>query len=204
MWMFLFIAALTLYLLVFWNSKEETAVKPRELLSEVQIRTASTSPTGGLSFEHAQYGLIFGGYWDNYCFSAPCGLQEAVSRVRDFFATRKAELVLEQGQRMLFSRGKALFKYLGGSDTWPSQQIAVSFEKNNERTTISIQYHVERWGLRTPPNQLRKEVLELFGLIQPPNADEIPTGFLHSGQGWPCLVTPKSEKGGTRPTLGKR
>jgi hypothetical protein len=123
------------------------------------VRTHSQAPR--LDTEHVWYGLTFRGYCDDYSVSTMLELDEAMQAVRVFFAGRKGNLLLEDEHRLLFSRGKRIYKYLGGSDTWLPQEIEASFQPENGVTKISIQYRVSGWHLRTPPNQFRREVLQL-------------------------------------------
>jgi hypothetical protein len=72
-WTLLFIVALLVYLMFFWNPREESAVESRdEQLSNIQVRTSSTSPPGSAGMECPWCGHRFPMTWRRY-FLSPLG-----------------------------------------------------------------------------------------------------------------------------------
>jgi hypothetical protein len=102
-------------------------------------------------------GFTFTGYQDRYWFA----VNQPSSRIRNviipFYQSKKA-VVVEDKERLLFSRGKKSWTY-GGDDTAPLQTIAVSLETINESSSkVVIQYDVRGCFFRLPPYGLKEEV----------------------------------------------
>jgi hypothetical protein len=152
---------LLVYVVFCWNPRFETETASEEGHEDERMHVALPPRGAPFIFEHSQYGFGFRGYHDEYCFSTPRTFNECVECVRNFFPGRKAKLKSQEKQRLIFSRGTRIFEYLGGSDTWPTQEIDISFEAERESTKIFLQYRVAGWLIRFGPNQLRREVLDL-------------------------------------------
>ena len=169
MWTLLVIAAAMVWLMFFWTPGPEPAANVAFETPANEKRSLShvvASPIPRLCSEHVWYGMTFHGYQDDYCISVAGKCHGLAGMVRAYFIRKKATVVVEDGGRMRFSRGKTICGYLGGPDTWMPQEIDVTFETTGEITTVAVQYRVSGWHLRLPPNQLRSEVLQLEKSIQ--------------------------------------
>lgn len=160
----LLLLGLVIYVMVFWspnegstNSADTGNAPPRPVFSS-PVKSAPVR----LEMEKKWYGVSFRGFRDEYGFSTSLSLDKVVSEVRGFYCSRKAKVLLEEKQRLLFSRGKWIYGYLGGLDTLPIQEIEVACQAAGEITGVLIQYRVKGVHIRIPPNQLRREVLELL------------------------------------------
>lgn len=165
----LLLIGLMAYFMFFWSpdDPEATVVGPSPGTSG-QTSSTFNPPSRALHFDSEKkwYGLSFNGYHEEYCFSTSRTPGEALESARVFFTNRRAKVVSEDGCRLLFCKDWDIFKFLVcGQDTGCAQLIEVSFQTENGVTRVTISYRVAGWQFRTPPNQLRREVVKLHTQI---------------------------------------
>lgn len=156
------------YLMFFWDPTEEMKIEINAIaVSNDRIADSFRLPRSQVRLEsqHVWYGFTFREFQDEYRLSTTASAEECAKCVRDFFTFYRAKVLSEDGHRILFSRGKKIFRYLGWSDTMVPQEIDVTYTIENGSTNVLIQYRVKGFGLRTPPNQLRCEVIKLRDAI---------------------------------------
>jgi hypothetical protein len=168
MWMIITLLALVgvMAFFVFFWSPDETDVTVAAASPVTSGLTSVTfhPPTRPLRFDSEKkwYGISFHGYEDEYSFSTTKALDKARESVRSFFINKNAEVVFEDGRRLIFWRGWDFYKLLvRGHDTGSAQLIEISLHPGDDLTKISILYRVSGWQFRTPPNQLRREAMKL-------------------------------------------
>lgn len=171
MWSLLTLFGLIGFILCFkflWVPSEETSTTPATLVTtKTEVAGATTLIDTRLVAERRWYGITFHGYQDNYCFETEQSPQDALRCVREFFLGRNARILIEESHHLRLSRGRTKIQaYLTGLDTWFPQTIDIFFQTRPQTTMVMIKYDVPGIHIRIPPNQLRREALELRSTVQ--------------------------------------
>jgi len=170
--LFVFLA-LIVYFMFFWVPAEWTMAASGESECGRNGVTGPKSATGArLTAQRCWHGVTFHGYQDEYCLATGGSAQAALDGVREFFVSKSANVLVEEPYHLRFSRGRRKFEaYLTGLDTWFPQDIDVSLQTKSEGILIALRYRVRGIHVRIPPNQLRREALELQCMLQIPGAE---------------------------------